>query len=235
MNIHTIIYFSIIGIGVGLLAVLLFILRKSAERLPVTWTNSLPQKHLRAGILLLMMHLLLLFLSEFVSFYLAIHQIYNSFAISIGYTLYTPFLFGFLFIYTQTAWKRYSYILLYLILVGYFITGGYYHPDCILPNYSPLLFSSIYFWAALVHLSDLLMNPKLEFFKFQLKVNISILIYNILTSITASLLWSYTDRELPYLYLTYYINLYITVGYYFALDLVFVQKILKLRRRYNHL
>ncbi len=230
MTIHYIIYLSIVGIGIILLIIFHFMLRKSAEKLPHIWKNSLSLKCFRIGVFLLMIHLLLLLISEFLTIYLSMQWIYNSFVISIGYTLYTPFLFGFLFIYTQTTWKRYSYILLYAILVGYFVIGGYYLPGSAYPPSTMLVFSNIYFLAALLHLTDLLMNPKSEYFKFQLKVNICILIYNILSSITASFLWAYTDRELPGLSLIFYINLYILITYYVALDLIFIHEIRKLRK-----
>lgn len=224
------IYFSILGIGVVFLVVLYFMLRKSAENLPGTWKKALSLTKFRTGVLSLMIYFLGVLVSELITTYLGYQGIYNSFVISIGFTVYTPFLLGFLFIYTQTAWKRYSYILLYLILVGYLIIGGYFHPDYVLPYSSSLLFSCIYFLAALIHLTDLLMNPASEHFRFQLKINISILIYNILSSITTSFYWAATDFKLPPPELVFDINIYITIFYYFALDLIFVQKILKLRR-----
>lgn len=209
-------------------------LRKSAEKLPVVWKNALSLKKFRIGILSLMVYFLGVLVSELITTYLGHHKIYNSFVISIGFTIYTPFLLGFLFIYTQTPWKRYGYILLYLILIGYLITGGYFHPDCVLPYSSSLLFSCIYFLAALIHLTDLLMNPASEHFRFQLKINISILIYNILSSITTSFYWATTDLKLPSPELIFDINLYITIFYYFSLDFLFITKILKLCRRYRH-
>ncbi len=227
---HFIIYFLILGIGVGLLVILYFMLRKSTKKLPDTWKNSLPRKNFRSGILLLTIHFLFILVSEIISIYLGFQGVYNAFIISIGFTVYTPFLFSFFFIYTQTLWKQYSYILLCLILIGYFGFGGYYLPGSVLPPSSALMFSCIYFLAALMHLTDLLMKHRSEHFKFQLKVNICILIYNILSGITASFLWSYTDRELPGLSLIFYINLYIAITYYVALDLIFIHEIRKLRR-----
>lgn len=231
---QTILYFLTLGMGTCSLVILYFQLYKRAEKLPESWKKSFPSKNFRMGILFLMIYILLIFICESISFYLAAHRIYNSFMISIGFTLYTPFLFGFLFIHTQTAWKRYGSVLLYLILVGYFAIGGYYHPDCILPESSALLFSSIFFLVALMHLTDLLVNPKSEHFKFQLKVDISILIYNLLSAITTSFFWSYTDKSLPYFGLISDINFYVAILYYLSLNLIFINEILKLRRNYSN-
>lgn len=229
-----IIYFSILIIGIGSLAVLFVMLHKSEEKLPVSWKKTLPLKHFQIGIFFLLAHLLIILVSELIANYLAFQGIYNSFVLSIGLTLCTPFLFGFLFIYTQTNWKKYSYVFLYAILIGYFIIGGYYHPDCNLPYSSALLFSCVYFLAALIHLTDLLVNPKSEHFRFQLSVNISLLIYNILNGIMTPFHWAYMDQYLPSPELIADINYYITISYYFALDLIIMNEILKLRRSYTH-
>ncbi|MNU85839.1 hypothetical protein D3C71_755880 [compost metagenome] len=230
MTIHDIMYLSILGTGAISLIILYSLLRKSAKKLPGGWKKSLPSRNFRLSVLFLMISLLIIFIGEMTAIQLGRHGIYNSFVISINWTLFTPFLFGFLFIHTSKIWKRSIYIVLYLILVGYLIRGGYYHPSCILQNTSVLLFSSICFLAALVHLTDLLVNPKSEHFKFQLKVTICLLIYNILGAITTAFWWSFLTKDQPYSNLIYYIHFYNIFLFYFSLALVFIIEILKLRR-----
>ncbi len=230
MSIHSTIYLLILGLGFVLLTLFYFMLGRSAEKLPESWKKSLPSKSFQSGILFLTIYLFITFAGEIAAFTLSSHGIYNSFVISINLTLATPFLFGFLFIHTQTHWKRHSYVLLYLILVGYFSTGGYYHPDCILSNFSALLFSSIYFLAALLYMTDLLVNPKSEYFKFRLKICTCILVYSLLGCIMTSFYWADTIPTPFYSKLIYYIHFYNIVFYYFVLDLILINEIRKLRR-----
>ncbi|MNU85840.1 hypothetical protein D3C71_755890 [compost metagenome] len=231
MIIHDIIYLSLLGIGVLSLAIFYFMLGKSPGKLPDGWKKTtLPLKRFRISILFLMIYLLVNLIGEIVAINLARHGIYNSFVISINETLATPFLFGFLFIHTQTWWKRYIYALLYLVIVIYFIQGGYYHPSCVLPSFSALLFFSTYFLATLVHLTDLLVNPKSEYFKFQLKVNISILICTLLATMFTSFAWSDNNSDPFYSELFFYIHFYNIVAFHLSLDLIFLFEILKLRR-----
>lgn len=230
MSIKSITYLSILGLGFVLLTIFYFMLLRSAKRFPENWKKSFSSKRFRISVLFLASYLLITFVGEIAAFYLSVFNIYNSFIISINLTLATPFLFGFLFIHTQTAWKRYSYILLYLILVGHFTIGGYYDPDCILSDFSALLFSSIDFLAVLLHLTDLLVNPKSEYFKFRLKICICVLVYNLLSSFLTSFYWGDTNPTPFYSDLIYYIFFYNIVFYYFALDLIFINEIRKLRR-----
>ncbi len=232
--IRFIIYLFILGLGFILLALFYFLLGRSAEKLPNSWRKSLPSKKFRISILFLAVYLFITFAGEIIAFYLFLNSTYNSFIISINFTLATPFLFGFLFIYTKTAWKRYSYILLYIMLIGYFSNGGYYHPDCNLSDTSALFFSSIYFLAVLLYLTDLLVNPKSEHFRFRLKVCISILIYNLLGCLLTSFNWADTNPIPFYSNLIYYIHFFNIVFYYFALDLIIINEIRKLRRNYIH-
>lgn len=229
MSARFIAYLLILGLGSALLTIFYFMLHRSAKELPESWKKPLPSKHFRISILFLVSYLFITFAGEITAFYLSAFNIYNSFVISINLTLATPFLFGFLFIHTQTAWKRYSYVLLYLILVGHFTIGGYYDPDCVLSDFSTLLFSSIDFLAVLLHLTDLLMNPKSEFFKFRLKICICVLVYNLLSSFLTSFYWADTNPAPFYSDLIYYIHFYNIVLYYFSLDLIFINEIRKLR------
>lgn len=128
-------------------------------------------------------------MTELFCFYLASHGIYNHFVISIGQTISAPFLFGFFFINTRSSRKRYAIIILYMIIIGYLTIGGYYHPKAILPNTASVFFDSISFLATLLHLTDLLENPQSEHFRFQLKMNLSILIFFILSAFLTSVYW----------------------------------------------
>ncbi len=230
MSIKSIVYLSILGLGFVFLTTFYFLLGKSTKKLPDSWKKTRPSKSFRISILFLTSYLFITFAFEIVAFSLAARGIYNSFVISFNLTLSTPFLFGFLSVHTQSAWKRYSYILLYVVLIGHFSFGGYYDPDCILPDFSALLFCSIYFLAVLLYLTDLLVNPQSEYFKFRLKICVCILVYNLLGTILTSFYWADTRPTPFYSELIYYIHFYNILLYYFALDIIFINEIRKLRR-----
>ncbi len=223
---------SLIVLGIILSLILQFKLRKSRAELPEGWKNSMPARNLLLGASFLSVYLILSFISESISFYLAKRYIYNSFVFSIYFTLSVPFLFGFLFIHTQSTWKRYAYFLLYGILISYFIQGGYYHPRCVLSINSSLLIFSIYFLATLLNLHDLLLNPKSNHFSFQLKINLTLLIYALVSVIVTSFHWGETMKIGDvYSQVIFYIH-FINIGlFYFSLSLIFIFEILKLRRR----
>jgi hypothetical protein len=204
-------------------------LLKSDKKLPVTWRNSFSLRNLTISISFLTIFLLSNLITEFVSQYLAKHHIYNSFIFSIDLTITSALLFGFLYKHTQTVWKQYTYFLLYIIIIAHLINGGYYHPKCILPGTSALLIYSIYFLAALLHLTDLLLNPKSDYFKFQLKINLSFSINMLIASIATSFQWSLNGNESWYdiYYQIQFINMML---FYFSLGLIFIIEIRKLRR-----
>ncbi|WP_430406279.1 hypothetical protein [Fluviicola sp.] len=145
-------------------------------------------------------------------------------------TLSTPFLFGFLFINTFKSWKQYAYIILYGALVAYFITGGYYHPRSILDGNSSLIMSTICFLGALIHLTDLLINPKSDYFKFQLKITTSLLIFNLLSNIVSSFCWFNNEFDTLYFEPVFYIHLSNAILFYLSFMLFFIIEIRKLQR-----
>lgn len=231
MLIEDFLFVSAIALAVVLSLILRIKLSKSQAELPKEWKKSLSTKNLLLSISFLSFYLILSLTSECISRYLAKHYIYNSFVFSIYFTLSVPFLFGFLFIHTQTTWKRFAYFILYGILVAYFIQGGYYHPRCVLPGNSSILIFSIYFLATLLHLTDLLLSSQSTYFKFQLKINISLLIYSLASIILTSFYWAETPKmESSYSKLVFYIHCINICLFYVSLALIFISEILKLRR-----
>lgn len=224
------IYQIIIALGVVLSGILLFVLHKNALKLPEKWRKSLPLINFQRSIFLLMIYLVINLICEIISYYLARHHAYNSFVLSINMTLSTPFLFGFLFINTFKSWKRYSYIILYGALVAYFITGGYYHPRSVLGGNSSLIMSTICFLGALIHLTDLLINPKSDYFKFQLKITTSFLIFNLLSNIFSSFCWFNDEFSTLYFEPVFYIHLSNATLFYLSFMLFFIIEIRKLQR-----
>lgn len=168
--------------------------------------------------------------SDVVGTYLAKHHIYNHFVFSIYFTISTPFLFSFLFINTQKSWKQFCYVILYLILVGYLISGGYYHPRSIYSTTTDLLVKSIYFLAALLHLTDLLVTPKLDYFKFQLKINLTFLIWSLLATVITSFLSSDSAESNPYNNFFHFANIISITILYLSFSFIFITEIIKLRR-----
>lgn len=230
MTIHDITYLSLVGLGAVFLTVYYVMLGKAAEKLPKTWRKSLPSKKFRISILFLALYLLIDFIGEMIAIDLAHHGIYNFFVQNINETLFIPFLFGFLFIHTRTNWKRSIYFILYAIYVIYLVSQGYYHPRSVSSSTSAILFFGICFLGALTHLTDLLENPKSEYFKFQLKVNLCILINSLLATVLTSFHLLQINTNFIYSDLFYYIHVYNIILYYFALDIIFINEIRKIQR-----
>lgn len=222
---------SLIGLGIITSVIFQWKLRQSVRKLPEGWEKPISMKHFQLGVFFLCLFVTGGFITEIVSEYLARQKIYNSFVFSIDFTVTTLFLFGFLFIHTQKSWKRYSYFLLYAIIVTYLIQGGYYDPDCVLSGDSSLVIFSIYFLAALLHLTDLLLVPKSIYFDFQLKINLTLLVYSLVSVILTSFYWAKTttmDSTLSdFIFYIYALNIGL---FYLSITAIFTHEILKLRR-----
>jgi hypothetical protein len=215
--------------GVVFSVILLILLKTRSESLPKQWKKAASIKKIQLSVLLLGIYLLIISLSEGVAFNLAMNGIYNHFVITINYTFNLPFLFVFLFINTQTNWKRYLYVVLYFILVIHFIWGGYYNPNSILASDTGQIIDTILFAGTFLHLTDLLINPKSDHFRFQLKISLSILIQSLLSIIT----FTYSIHGLDPNGVIYYINYSIAILLYSSIALAFLSEILKLRSRYS--
>lgn len=226
MDFHDSLYLFILGPGVIFSGTWYFMLRKSIRKLPKEWQKSGHFRGFHRSVLFLNFFLFINFIGEILSVSLSHHGICNGFIISINLSLALPFLFGFFAIHTQTPWKKYSYLVLYLVLPGYLVIGGYYHPKSIFSGTPGLVYLIICFIGTLIHLSDLLLNPRSDYFKFKLKIDLNMLLYTLLAIISTSF----------YLYnpglseLIFYIHFYNIVVFYFLLALTFMIEILKLRR-----
>lgn len=226
-----ILFLSVISLGIISSILFLVMLRKSTTRLPKEWRKSESIKNFNLGIYFLLFFLVSAFITYLFSAYLQGHGIQDGFVFSIYFTIATLLLFAFLFIYTQTRWKRYCYIVMYSILVGYLINGGYFHPLSRHTPTAPLLLNSIFFLAALLHLTDLLINPKIDHFKFKLKISLIILIFALMANILTSFHWSdiVVDNviDFPFIFLLQIGNL---ILFYFSFACVFILEIIKLYR-----
>ena len=227
MPVEFYLYLTVMGLAVISGFILLSKLRKFSSRLPKNWQSSSSLKNFRWGVFLLSIHVLIDLITEFICFYLAKHGIYNHFVISINFSLSTPFLFSFFLIYTKASWKRYAITVLYGIMITCFIVGGYYHPDAVLPNTVPAFLDSIIFLAALLHLTDLLEHPQSEQFRFQLKINLSILIFSILSTLLTSVYWIDTPGSATITILCFANQILLPL----AFTCIFIIEMFKLRRR----
>ncbi|TSJ44936.1 hypothetical protein FO442_10085 [Fluviicola chungangensis] len=183
------------------------------------------------GVTLLLIYLSIVFAGELIAILLGTKGIYNSYIMSLNSSLYTPFLYGFLFLYTHTTWKRYFYVFLYFILLGYFISGGYYHPRSVLGGTAILVIYIPFFLAALVHLTDLLLDPKNTWFKFRLRLSLSMLFFSVVALIIQSFEWYYEDKYSSRPMIVFYIALSNNILYYFALTINFLMECIKLYRK----
>lgn len=231
MTTEHLVYLSIIGLGVITSVALQVRLYRSVKQLPGGWKDSPFQKKFRLGIWFLIFFLFVQLTCEFIALYLATHMTYNSFVFSINETLSIPCLLGFFYLHTYHPGKRFIYLFLYAVLLVYLVHGNYYDPDCILPGTSALLFNAIYFLGALIHLTDLLVNPKSDHFRFQLKIDLSVLIFSLLAIILTSSTWYADDWGIGISDLIFDMHFYNVMLFYFMLALIFFIEILKLRRK----
>nr|WP_294860596.1 hypothetical protein [uncultured Fluviicola sp.] len=224
-------YLCALGLATLCSTILLFTLVRTNSKLPEAWRTSPSFQNFKRSVFLLMVYLLIDFFGEFISFHLAWNGIYNGFVMSISNTLYILFLFGYFFINTTLSWKRYTYILLYLIFVIYLISGGYYYPNCVLPGTYVIIIYVSHFLVALLYITELLIKRSSAHFKFHLTISLSILIYTILASVVGVYTWF--DMEANLLYSELIIDLHFTLLclFYFSLALTFIIEILKLRRK----
>lgn len=212
-------------------AILLRLLRKSTLNVPQKWAALSDIKTFKRGITLLLIYLSIVFVGELIAIILGTQGIYNSYIMSLNTSLYTPFVYGFLFLYTHTTWKRYFYVVLYFILLGYFISGGYYHPRSVLGGTAILVIDIPLFLAALIHLTDLLLEPQNTWFKFRLRLSLSVLFYSVVALIIQSFEWYYEDEYKSRPMIVFYIALLNVTLYYFALTLIFLLESIKLYRK----
>lgn len=224
------IYLAGIGLSVILAALLLRESSKSASKLPETWRKNRPLKKFHLSVWLLAIYLFLNLLSELIATYLALHHTYNNFIYSIGLTIYFPFFLSFLYLYTNKNWKKFAYFILYATLVGYFVWGGYYHPLCVISVNYYLIINGIFFISCLLHLTDLLMNPKSDYFKFQLKINLIYLIFSLLANI-ASTHWKYENQNNIYSDFAFQLQFFSAVVLYYVISFFLLLEIIKLRRK----
>ncbi len=172
-------------------AILWRTLKHSNSRVPREWDESQSRRRFRLSISFLFAYLAIVCTGEWISIYLSSHGIYNSYVMSLNVALSTPFLFGFFYLHTRTACKRYAYILFYLIPLGFLISGGYFHPKSVLSEYAIPVIYIPFFLVAFLHMTDLLITPQSEYFKFRIKIGIIVQVHSLLVIIITFFYWSY--------------------------------------------
>jgi len=228
MSTEFILNLIVLGISIALGTTLLVCLKKSKRSLPETWQKSASVKNFRLSILLLSTYLSIVFIGEVIATSMAGMGIYNCYIIIGSYTLHIPFLLGFFFINTVSSRKRYVYIFVYLILVAHFIWMDYYNPRSVLAIHTSQVIDTSLFIAALLHLTDILVNPKSDYIKFQFRIDFSILIFFLLTTITSPF---FVDALDPHEIL-FHLNTLIITLYYLSFAVIFTSEIIKLSRRH---
>lgn len=217
---------SVLGLAILSAIILIYHFKKSVKDLPRDWKEASFIRNFKLSVLFLTLYLTIIFVGEQISTPMAHRGIYNCYVIISNYSLHVPFLFGFLFINTSKIWKKYSYILLYLILLTHFLWMDYFDPNSVLSIHTSRMIDIIIFIATLLHLTDILINPKSDNIKFQLKIDLNILAYFLLSNITNAFNIHGADpNELLYL-----MNYLITIFYYSFFCLIFTSEIIKLRR-----
>lgn len=223
----------VVVISSGIISSILYLrqLSKSTAKLPEEWRRSPSRKNFRNSIYFVTIFLVLTLINQLVLNYLARHHISNGLAFSICFTFVPIPLFAFFFIHTKSRWKRYSYIVLHGILVGSLIIGGHYNPNSAPNSTISLILNSVFFLIALLHLTDLLIHPKIDHFKFKLKINLTILVFALMASILSSVHWSDITPghpiRFPLFFLLQNTNMLL---FYFSFVCVFVSETIKSRR-----
>ena len=96
---------------------------------------------------------------------------------------------------------------------------------------STVLFTfSVHFVAAFLHLTDQLLKPKTDFFKFQLQISLIIMIHGLIASIMTSFFISGFSENSD---LIFYIQYFSTVFFYLLFALAILNEVIKIRRRLN--
>lgn len=232
MLIFFILYLTVISSGILSSIIYLVQLRRSTAKLPEAWRNSASQKNFRNSIYLLTVFLVLTLINQLVLNYLIRNHINNGLSFSICFTVVPIPLFAFSYMHTQSRWKRYSYIVLHATLIGYLIIGGYYHPLRSPDMTISLVLNSVFFLIALIHLTDLLIHPETDHFKFKLKISLIVLVFALMASILSSIYWEDVASGHP---LHFPFGLVLQNGnmllFYSSFAVLFTQEILKLLRR----
>ncbi len=224
---------SVLILAIASSVLLFYRFKQSVKQLPLEWKQTTFVRNFQLSTLFLALYLTIIFIGEAIALTLAMNGTYNGFIITFNYTLHVPFLFGFFLINTQSTWRKGVYIGLYLILVVFYISEGYYSPKAILSGNSAVLTYSIHFIGAFLHLTDLLIKPKSDYFRFQLKINLSILVCSLLSNIISSFYLYHVESELTYPEIIYKIHFYIIISLYVSLSLIFIGELLKLRHTTN--
>jgi hypothetical protein len=230
MRLQFYLYFAGLILSVILAALLLMQSNKSASSLPEAWIKTRSFKKFHLSIWFLISYLFVNLISELIAIYLASNKVYNCFIYSIGQTIYFLFFLCFLYLYTNKNWKKYAYFILYVTLVAHLVWGGYYHPRSIMSVEYTLLLNGIFFIACLFHLTDLLMSPKSDHFKFQLKINLIFLIYSLVATIAATH-WKSADKNNIYADFAFQLQFSNAVLLYYIISFFLLLEIIKLRKK----
>ena len=225
-----ILYQSVIILAIASSLIVLLRFNKSVKDLPGGWRKSVSVRNFQLSVLFLTLYLSIIFIGEVIALSLAKNGIYNNFIIAFNYTLHVPFILGFFFVNTQSVWKKYAYIALYFILIGFYLSEGDYHPNSVATYKAEVIVSCIHFTAAFLHLTDLLVKPKSSYFRFQLKISICILTYSILSNVISSFYAYHIEFNLTYPEIIYQIHFYNIMLFYILLLFVFINEIIKLIR-----
>lgn len=225
-----ILYLSVLILAIASSLIVLLRFNKTIKDLPSGWRKSISVRNFQLSVLFLILYLTIVFIGEVIALSLAKNGIYNNFIIAFNYTFHVPFLLGFFFVNTQSAWKKYAYIAMYFILIGFYLSEGAYYPDSITTFTSEIIICSIHFAATFLHLTDLLTKPKSSYFRFQLKINLCTLIYSILSNIISSFYAYHIEFDLTYPEIIYQIHFYNILLFYMSLLFIFIIEILKLKR-----
>lgn len=220
---------SVLGLAIVSAILLMYRFKKSVNDLPQGWNKASSTRNFKLSVLFLILYLTINFIGEQIATSMAYRGIYNCYVIISNYALYIPLLFGFLFINTSKIWKKYSYVLLYLILFTHFLWMDYFDPNSVLSINTSRMIDIIIFIATLLHLTDILINPKSDNIRFQLKIDLNILAYFLLSNITSAFNIHGADPN-ELIYLMHYM---ITILYYSSFCLIFTSEIIKLKHRDN--
>ncbi len=226
MRIEDFLYLSSILISVICAIIFLWQLQRSFSRLPNDWQLSVKLKRFRLGAILLFLYLTVHLIFESIACWMSTEHINNHFLVNINSTISIAILFIFFYIHTQTIWMRYIYVLLYLIMVGYFTSKGLYYPGTITAEIGMFLSFGIYFIAALFQLSDLLLKRNGDYWAFQLKICVVMIVTSLLATITGTYISTLERHIMPLLYT----HLSLVASFYLGMAVIFISETRKLRR-----
>jgi len=159
---------------------------------------------------------------------------YNFFVYAIYFTVCLPVLFSFYSLHLTRVWKKMLLIPLYGTVIGLLLYQNSYNKRSVLTPTFSITLDVVCFIAALIFISDILIQPKRQQFNFLLKIGIAFLIFNFLSSMMTSIIQFDVEFPEDQRALFFYLHLYMAMSFYALIGVIFWIEFMNLRKQIRH-